>query len=175
MAKRRQSIRLMPDEDQFLRTLHRQSGVPDGQFPQRPSFWSRFTATWNEATGRTDTKEEVLHYIMTKRKKGLWFRFDGDHKRMSTPEFNLLTPEQWEVVDGIYAEFGVAADNFLVDSDLRKQILAMFMERTGEYISELTFVAALVARRKGGFLPKTDPGHLPPDGELGFGDIGEVA
>mgnify|MGYP000154711845 FL=1 len=55
MNARRKSIRLSPDEDALLRTLHRQSGVPDGQFPQRPRFWQQFTNVWNEATDRHDS------------------------------------------------------------------------------------------------------------------------
>jgi len=170
---KRKSIRLTFEEDQLLRTLHRQSGVPDGQFPQRPKFWRQFTNAWNAATGRTDTPEDVLHYIMTKRKKALWFRFGADHKPLPVPEPNTLTAEQWEVVDAIYVETGVGADNFLVDRDLRSELLKRFMARTGVHIPELLFTAALIARRKGGWLPKVP--HTPgPDTDVGFGDIDQV-
>lgn len=173
MAKRRKAIRLTPDEHRLLSTLHRQSGVPDGQFPQRPKFWRQFTSTWNSATGRNDSPEDVLHYIVTQRKQALWFRFEGDHKRLSVPEPDILTPQQWEVVNALYVEMGVASDNFLFDRDLRRELLKRFVARTGAHVPELLFTAALVARRKGGLLPKTETGE--GEGDIGFGDINEVA
>lgn len=173
MKAKRKSIRLTFEEDQLLRTLHRQSGVPDGQFPQRPKFWRQFTNAWNAATGRTDTPEDVLHYIMNKRKNALWFRFEGAHKPLPVPEANMLTTEQWEVVDAIYAEMGVAADNFLVDRALRTQLLRRVIARTGVHIPELLFTAALIARRKDGWLPKVPP-PSGPDSGMGFGDIDQV-
>lgn len=173
MAKRRKAIRLKPDERRLLKTLHRQSGVPDGQFPQRPKFWRQFTTMWNSATGRNDTPEDVLHYIVTQRKQALWFTFDGGHQRLSVPEPDTLTPEQWELVDAIYVEMAVASDNFLFDRDLRRELLRRFVAKTGVHVPELLFTAALVARRKGGLLPKTETGGT--DGDIGFGDINEVA
>lgn len=173
MKNRKKSMRLEPDEDKLLRTLHRQSGVPDGQFPQRPKFWQKFTDVWNGATDRRDTPEDILHYIMTKRKKGLWFRFDGDFKPLSCPEPDVLTEKQWEIVDALYVEMKVGADNFLHDRDLRAELLRRFMAKSGVHVPALLFTAALVARRKGGWLPKT--GTDGPDGGIGFGDINEVA
>lgn len=171
MTNRRKSMRLTPDLDHFLRTLHRQSGIPDGQFPQRPTFWRSFTNAWNEATGRDDSPEDILHYIMTQRKRGLWFRFEGAHKPLPCPEYTLLTDEQWAVVDAIYIEMGKGADNFLINRELRTELLRRFVARTGTHIPELLFTAALIARRKGGWLPKVPP---TPDGNVGFGDIDEV-
>lgn len=174
MTTRRKSIRLSPDEDGLLRTLHRQSGIPDGQFPQRPRFWHRFTEVWNEATDRSDSPEEVLHYIMTKRKQGLWFRFEGSHTRLKSPAPDVLSAEQWEVVDELYVEIGVSADALLVDGSERSEFLRRLAAKTGEQIPDLLFVAALVARRKGGLLPKTGRG---PDGggdDIGFRDIDMV-
>lgn len=178
MKARRKSIRLSPDEDQLLRTLHRQSGVPDGQFPQRPKFWRQFTNVWNEATDRRDTPEDILHYIMTRRKRpkgrpGRWDAFGDDYKPLPCPEPDTLTPEQWEVVEAIYVEMKVGADNFLIDRELRSELLRRFVARTGAHVPELLFTAALVARRKGGFLPKTGGGIS--DTDMGFGDINEVA
>jgi len=179
MAKRRKSIRLSPDEDQLLRTLHRQSGIPDGQFPQRPRFWTRFTEVWNEATGRNDSPEEILHYIMTRRKRpmgrpGRWEPFGSDYERLRTPEPSLLTGEQWEVVDALYVEMGLGADNFLIDTDARAELLKRFAARTGEHLSDLLFVAAMIARRKGARLPKIGQSS-DGEGDVGFGDIDEVA
>lgn len=177
MTSKRSSIRLSPDEDQLLRTLHRQSGIPDGQFPQRPRFWHRFTEIWNEATERDDSPEEILHYIMTRRKRphgrpGRWEPFGPDHKRLRNPEPDLLAPEQWEIVNEIYVEMNLGADNYLVDAAARTDLLKRLAARTGEHVSDLVFVAALIARRKGGLLPKTGTGADRTD--IGFQDLDEV-
>jgi len=178
MVSPQKTIRLSPSEDKFLRILHRQSGVPDGQFAQRPRFWANFTDVWNEATDRDDTPEELLHYIMTRRKRGRgvpgrWEPFGKDHKRLRCPEPDLLSPEQWEVVDELYVEFGVSADSLLIDREARTELLNRFMSRTGEHIPDLLFVAAIVARRKGGLLPKSGDNRTG-EGNLGFGDINQV-
>lgn len=173
MSVNRKSIRLTFEEDHLLRTFHRQSGVPDGQFSQRPRFWRQFTNAWNGATGRSDSPEEVLHYIMTKRKQALWFRFGKDHKPLPTPEPDILIPEQWAVVDSLYVDMGVGADNFLVDRELRSELLRRFIAHTGVHIPELLFTSALIARRKAGWLPKV-PHTPPPDGDFGFRDIDQV-
>lgn len=172
MKQNRRCIRLSPDENNLLRTLHKQSGVPDGQFPQRPSFWREFTDTWNEATGRNDSPEELLHYIVTQRKQAKWFRFDGDYERLATPSFDLLSDEEWKVVETIYVDMGHAADNFLYDGELRSELLARFIQRTGRHIPDLVFSAALIARRKRGWLPKTESRD---HNSIGFSDLDDVA
>ncbi|MFO0826710.1 MAG: hypothetical protein U0572_01065 [Phycisphaerales bacterium] len=156
----------------MLMRLHRQSGIPDGQFPQRPAFWRGFTDNWNGITGRQDTPEELLHYIMTQRKQALWFRFDGTHKPKATPPDDLLSQEEWSVAERIYGELGAASDNLLVDATTRAELVKRFVAATGQHVPELEFVAALVARRKSGWLPK-----LAQTGseDLGFNDFDEVA
>lgn len=175
----RKSIRLSPDEDTLLRMLHRQSGIPDGQFPQRPRFWRRFTDVWNEATDRSDSPEEILHYIMTRRKRprgrpGRWEPFRDDYQRLRSPEPDVLSDEHWAVVDELYIEIGISADALLVDAAARSDFLTRFVARTGEHIPDLFFVAALVARRKGGMLPKTGRGHDEGGEDIGFRDIDMV-
>lgn len=179
MRKRRLSIRLSPAEDSFLRTLHRQSGVPDGQFPQRPKFWRRFTDVWNGATDRADSPEELLHYIMTRRKRargqpGRWEPFGDDYKPLKSPPPDVLSEEQWAIVDQMYAEKDVSADSLLVDATARKEFLLEFVARSGEHVPDLLFVAAIIARRKGGLLPKTGSAGSEDGADIGFGDIDMV-
>lgn len=179
MKNRRKSIRLSPDEDKLLRTLHRQSGVPDGQFPQRPKFWRRFTDVWNEATDRSDSSEEILHYIMTRRKRphgrpGRWEPFGDGYKPLRCPESDVLSKAHWAIVNQLYVEIGISADSLLVDAAARQDFLKRFVARTGEHVPDLLFVAAIVARRKGGLLPKTSRAGAEGDEDIGFGDIDMV-
>jgi hypothetical protein len=171
--KRKKSIPLSAQEDHLLRFLHRQTGIPDGQFPQRVAEWHHLTAVFNEATGRNDSPEDILHYILNKRKNALWFRFDGTHQRMRCPDSSTLTVEQWEILGAIYVELGVGADKFLTDPELRKEIHARFCKAAKVHIPPLLLAAAIVAHRKGGYLPKSEGDK--PNGGMGFGDIGEVA
>lgn len=177
MTNRKKSIRLAPDEDELLRTLHRQSGIPDGQFLQRPRFWRHFTDVWNEATERNDAPEDLLHYIMTRRKRpkgrpGRWEPFGDEYKRLACPEPDILKPKEWQAVDAIYLEMRIAADNFLIDRELRREFHGRFVARTGAHVPELLLTAAVIARRKGGFLPKIDTGEGGDD--VGFRDIEAV-
>lgn len=173
---RRSTIKLSPDHDLFLRRHHRQSGVPDGQFPQRPVFWRRFTDQWNAATDRDDTPEEVLHYITTRRKRprgrpGRWDPFGDDYLKLKGPEESLLREKEWKIVADIYLTFDEGSDNMLYDTELRTRFLLEFANRTGRHLPPLLFTAALVARRKDGKLPTLNT----KDGDLGFGDMDEIA
>jgi len=104
---------------------------------------------------------------------GRWEPFGDDYKPLSCPEPSLLTDEQWEVVDALYIEMDVGADNYLIDRELRAEMLRRFIARTGVHLPELIFAAAIIARRKSGFLPKTGGGAS--DTGISFGDIGQVA
>ncbi len=153
---------------------------PTANLPS-PVFWQHFTDTFNEATGRDCTPEELLHYIMSRRKwnrgtPGRWEPLGKDHQRLQTPSMELLTPEQWEVVHEMYEGSGVSADVLLTDAEERRAFLLEFVRRTGAHIPELVFVAALVARRKDHLLPHSEGPDGPRDDEenLGFGDIDEI-
>src|SRR5260370_14824303 len=74
MPKTRQSLRLLPHEDEVLRTLYRDYNIPTDQFPQRPDDLIRLVTTWNNLTGRTEAAPDVLHYMVTRREKGQWER-----------------------------------------------------------------------------------------------------
>lgn len=177
----RKSIRVSPDEERLLTTMYYEALVPSDQYSRRPGFLRRFTAVWNEATGRSDSPGELVHWIVTRRKrpKGRPGRLEAlgeGHKCMRSPGQDALTPEQWEVLDDLYRELNVGSDNFVFDEALADRLVEMFFERTGVHIPAILLVAALIARRKDGFLGRLDPND--PGGEdrdLGFGDIDEVA
>jgi len=181
MSSYRKSISLSPDEERLLRTMYYEAQIPTDQFPKRQREWSRFTAVWNQATGRNDSKEELLHWMVTRRKRGKdrpgrLEAIGPEHQRLRSPGTSMLSSEQLEVLDQVYQDLRVASDNFVFDRDLAKDLAREFAERTGEGFSATALVAALIARRKDGFL-----GRLGPDGgpgeerDIGFGDIDQVA
>lgn len=177
---RRKSMRLTPDEERLLRTMYYEALVPSDQYARRPGFLRRFTAVWNEATGRSDTPEELTHWIVTRRKRphgrpGRLEAIGDNHKRLRSPGRDVLTPEQWEALTEAYRELNVASDNFVFDAELRRQLELRFVELTGEHVSATVLVAALITLRKEGFLGRLAPDD--PGGEerdIGFGDIDQV-
>lgn len=176
MAQRK-TIDLSPDEERLLSTMYYEANVPRDQYPRRPGFLRRFAGVWNEATGRSDSGEELLHWIMTrcKRPKGRAGRLEAlgeGHKRMQSPGQDVLTPEQWEALEEIYRAINIGSDNYLFDADLRKQLVQQFLEQTGVHVPDTTLVAALIARRKDGFLSHICP--IDEDRDLGFRDIDDV-
>lgn len=177
----RKTIKLEPDEERLLRTMYYGALVPTDQYSRRPAFWRGFTAIWNNATERDDSREEVLHWLVTRRKRphgrsGRLEAIGESHKRLCSLDPDVLTKEQWETLAKIYREINVGSDNFVFDVKLSKRLVELFLESTGEHVPATTLVAALIARRKDGFLGHIDHSGLSSkDGDIGFGDIDQVA
>ncbi len=167
----RRSITLSPDEEHLLRTMYYEARIPTDQFQRRPRRWRQFVAVWNEATGRDDSPEEILHWLVTRRKRphgrpGRLEAIGEGYKRLRSPGADILTGEQWEVLDAIYVEMGVGSDNFVFDPDLKRGLVREFLRRTRVHVPATKLIAALVARRKGGFLARIN--------DMGFRDIDQV-
>lgn len=175
MPPLRRSIRMSPDEDNSLRRLYLEFRIPSDQYAKRPGDLERFMRRWNEISDRGDTAEDVMHYIKTKRKKGRWVRFDGDHELAPAPE--CLTPEQWEALDATYSVIcvsnGLGSDNLDFDAELADEFRREFVCRTGLFRSGRDLLALLMVVRKDGRLQKINPDT--PSRGFGFGDIDEVA
>jgi len=43
--------------------------IPTDQYPQRPEDLIRLLKSWNSLTGRSESAPDVLHYMITRRKK----------------------------------------------------------------------------------------------------------
>jgi hypothetical protein len=109
---------------------------------------------------------------MTRRKRpasrpGRWEPLGPNHQRLACPGSDTFTSEQWAVVDELYLQHDVAADRLLVDETSRAELVTKFVARTGVHVPELLFMAALVARRKDGLLPKLEK-------DVGFNDFDAV-
>jgi len=173
MAKRKK-LPLNTTEDLILRDLYRHFRVPDGQFSKRPEFSAHFLSVWNEATGRDDTIGEVLHYIGTMRKRGLWVTLDGNHLRMPIGEsFVGISPEGLAIIDSVYAQMGIGSDNFTYSPELVDSVQRRLVSELGLHIPRHLLIARIIDRRKAGLLPKTGPSRSTDEG-IGFADIDEV-
>ena len=85
---------------------------------------------------------------------------------MRSPGKDMLTDEQWAALQSIYIEIGTGSDNFVFDTDLKRQLVREFQRRTGDHVPATKLISALIAGRKGGFLVRID--------DLGFRDFDDL-
>lgn len=174
MATQRKSIRLNAHEKRLLQELYLRRRIPIDQYKKRPDALLALTTEWNQQSGRSDSPEEMIHYMITQRKQKLWVRFDGNHE--PTPPHELLTAEQTEVLVDVFQEhvlpLEVCADALQYDNDLAEFVAREFAHRTGCVVPANSLTDKLIALRKRGFLPKV--GKRAQDEGIGFSDIDQV-
>lgn len=177
MVTRRSSIRLSPDENDSLKRLYISLGIPSDQYARRPEDLERFIHRWNAISERCDTAEDVMHYIKTKRKKGLWLALGGKHERCPARGAQPLTADQWAQLEVVYSEIcvarGLGSDNLDYDDELAKEFSREFALRTGLIRTGRDLLSLIMERRKRRAWRKLDPNR--PDDGIGFGDIDEIA
>ena len=178
MAKRHLIIRLLPHEDELLRTLYREFDITIDQYPLRPDDLARLVSTWNKLSGREDTAPDLLHYMISRRKdnKGsrrgwekLGRKAGGNFK---TPEFDF-SDNEWKHLDSIHEDFQIASDNYALNEEVGKRLQDEFARRAGRIVPTMILAAAMIRRRKAGALATLKP--KPGDKDLGFADIDQVA
>jgi hypothetical protein len=173
MVFKRRTLRLQPHEDELLRTLYRDFDIPTDQYPQRPDDLVRLVSTWNNLTGRNESGPDVLHYMISRRKKKQWERLGRNAGGGFTPEVISISAEDFSHLDAIHEEFQVASDNYALNSDAAKRLQEEFARRTGRIVPPMILAAAMISRRKAGALatlrPKTN------DQDMLFSDIDQVA
>ena len=182
MAKRKKSIRLRPDEDSLLRQVYLSEGIPSDQYAKRPpGDLARFIRRWNTLSERTDSSEEVQHYIKTKRKNKQWVTFEGNHKRSEAIPEDILASDQWATLNTIYEETciarGLGSDNIDYDEGLAKEFSQSFARLTGLIFPGRYLLAILMHKRKRGDLPTIGDKEDSRDrrSDIGFGDIDDIA
>ena len=176
MKTLRFAIRISVADDATLRQLYIQFGIPDGQYKKRPDDLIAFTATWNFLTGRSDSSDDLLHYIETQRKQKRknWPTFDGAH-RIAPSVSGLLTKQQDMELRRIYAEkivpLDVGTDTIFHDPKFVRLLADEFAKATGVVIPGTLLMAYIEAKRK-----RRDWLALKRDrtGHIGFDDIDEL-
>lgn len=173
MPRTRQSLRLVSNEDELLRTLYREFNIPTDQYPQRPEDLIRLVATFNNLTGRKELGPEILHYMITRRKNGDWERLGRDAGNGFSRPRVAFTEEELKHLDAIHEELQIASDNFALNSDLAEKLQREFARRTNRIIPSMILAAEMINRRKVGALATLKP--KADDQDLGFSDMNEVA
>jgi hypothetical protein len=174
MPTRRKSIKLYPHEREFLVELYLKWRIPIDQFEGRPVDLDAFTATWAVHTGRNDTGGELIHYMRSQRKRGLWVKLEGDH--LKAPERPDMTADEIEVLVAIFEDFvtsrNYGSDVLAYDDEITEEISREFFAQTGRTLPAHDVITRLTALRKRGLLPKV--GKLPKPTDAGFDDIDQV-
>ena len=168
----RTTLHLKPEEDHLLRILYKQYGITTDNFPRVPDKLEEFTETFNGLTGRSDSAPELLHYMITRRKKGKWEKLGRKTSGEQPSTSHVFTNDDWTHIDAIYEEFQIPSDNFSLDADLSKKLQDEFAKRSGRIVPAMVISAAMVSRRKAGKLATLKPKASEED--LAFGDIDEV-
>ena len=83
---------------------------------------------------------------------------------------DLMTAEEWKILDEIYLDMNVGSDNYAYNVELRRELARRFSASAGRFLPARTLCAALERRRKEGSLPR-----LPDKPEKPFGDMDSVA
>jgi hypothetical protein len=173
MASTKHCPRLNEEEDHLLRILYKQFGVTTDNLPRVPETLESLTATFNSLTGRADSAADLLHYMMTRRKKKQWEKLGRGSQPKSESFLAKLSAADWLHIDAIYEELQIASDNFAFDEHLSKKFADEFARRSGRVVPSMILAAAVVTRRKAAKLATLKPRQTP--GDLGFADIDEVA
>lgn len=172
MGQSRSRLKMLPHEDEVLRTLYRELDIPTDQYPQRPDDLVQLTESWNSLTGRKESGRDILHYMITRRKKGKWEKLGrnagGDFSRAKMN----LSKDEHKALDAIHEELQIASDQYALNSDLADTLQQEFAKRTGRIVPSMILAAEMITRRKAGALstlkPKSD------DQDLGFSDIEQI-
>jgi hypothetical protein len=173
MPTTRNILRLLPHEEELLRTLYRDFNIPTDQYPQRPDDLVRLVTSLNDLTGRTESPPDVLHFMITKRKDGKWEKLGRNAGGNYTPPEVSFTEEDNKHLDSIHEEFQIASDNYALNADAAKRLQDEFARRTGRIVPAMVLAAAMISRRKAGALATLKP--KADDHGIGFSDIDKIA
>jgi hypothetical protein len=175
MASVRNSIRLFDHDRRLLVQLYLRWRIPIDQFEARPEDLEAFTREWRSLSHRKDTGGELVHYMRSQRKRGLWVRLGDSHE--IAPPMPELAPEETETLIEIFYENVTltesGSDVLAYDEETVNLISREFAAKTGRIVPSHQLVAKLTALRKRGLLPKV--GNRGKDKEdRGFSDIDQA-
>lgn len=162
--------RISIDEVETLKFLYIKQNIPTDQYKRRHKELQMLTEKFNALAERSDEPDDVLHFMITQRKQGKWPKLGVGHSKLASVPVDVLTPDEWKILDEIYLDINKGSDNYAYDIGLRKELVKRFSTRAGRVVDPRTLSAALERRRKEGLLPRiTD---LPPEP---FADMDSVA
>jgi len=158
------------DDKEMLKFLYVRQKIPTDQYKRRPEALRQLTDRFNALTERIDKADDLLHFMISQRKQGKWPKLGTAHRKLARVPLDLMTAEEWKILDEIYLDMNVGSDNYAYNVELRRELARRFSVSAGRFLPARTLCAALERRRKEGSLPRlTDKPEKP------FGDIDAVA
>jgi hypothetical protein len=173
MSRTRPTLPMHVHEDEVLRTLYRDFNIPTDQYPQRPDDLIRLVESWNSLTGRREAPPDVLHYMISRRKKGRWEKLGRDAGRDFVRPTLEFSSQDLGHLDAIHEELQIASDNFALNSESAVKLQHEFARRSGRIVPAMILAAEMISRRKAGALATLKP--IVREQDVGFADINEVA
>lgn len=171
MQQRKQCLKLSSTERSLLIEHYLKSRIPIDQFEKRPQDLKRFVREWSTLSGRSDSPEDLIHFMKSQRKQSKWVTFEGTHLKSPTLVVTLSDEETAILVD-IYEEnvasVGLGSDCLSHDSEIAALIEKEFSHRTRRRVAANVLTAILTRLRKKKSLPRvrdsrSDDGSLTPD------------
>lgn len=145
-------MRLTPEDKNCLEELYIYHAVPTDQLKRKRSVLIHIVNTYNRITGRDDDADEVLRYMINRRKCKDWPCLGTRARRLLPAQHELLEGEL-DVLVAAYIAINVPLDEYLLRSDLPSKLAQGFTMATERFVASATLVAALMAYRKRGYLP----------------------
>ena len=158
------------DDKETLKFLYVRQKIPTDQYKRRPEALLKLTDRFNSLTERNDKADDLLHFMISQRKQGKWPKLGTAHKKLARVPLDVMTTEEWKILDEIYLDMNVGSDNYAYNVELRSELARRFSASAGRFLTARTLCAALERRRKEGSLPR-----LSDKPEKPFGDIDAVA
>ena len=175
MATRRKSITLYEHERRQLIEQYLRWQIPIDQFESRPSDLQAFVEEWQQQSGRKDSAGELIHYMRTKRKCGLWVRLEENCQPV--PSAPVLSAEETEALVKIFycnvTALESGSDVLAYDEETAALIAKEFSSEVGRVVPAHVLVTKLTALRKRGLLPKVGNRRVT-EKDIGFSDIDEA-
>lgn len=166
-------MRLDPPDKECLEGIYTFHRVPTDQLKRLPGVLAQITHAFRRLTGRNEDGNEILRYMINRRKKADWPCLGKSAKRLPVPS-SLLEEGDIELLASAYETIGVPLDEYLVDGGLTRRLADRFAHLTGRTSTRASvLVAALLAHRKRGLLVCLKEEKKPKVDEP-FADIAEV-
>ncbi len=159
----------------LLQSLYLEFRIPSDQYKRRPRDAQRFLRRWNALSGRADLWEDVIHFIITRRKRKRWVVLGDDYIPLAEPDWDTLNVAEWTALECAYRKVvlaqDIASDNLVYDPLLAAALAREFAALTGRSLPSAILIALVMSKRKRGEWARLTP---TPEG-IGFSDMDEVA
>lgn len=162
--------KLNADEENMLKLLYVRANIPTDQYKRRPAELQKLADGFNSLTERNDNPDDLLHFMVTRRKAKKWPTLGAKHKKLQSISLDILTSDEWNILEQIYLDINKGSDNYAYNAELRSELSHKFAVATGRVVAERTLCAVLETKRKEGSLPKISNRPAIP-----FADMDSVA